>query len=74
MPHYKLTYSGIQVPQILFAFAGVEYDDNKINGDSEEWQTLKPSEYPVLKCKLTHLCPQVRFCTFFREKLKVVRF
>ena len=23
---------------------------------------------------LTHLCPQVRFRTFFREKLKVIRF
>ncbi len=26
------------------------------------------------QAELTHLCPQVRFCTFFRKKLKVIRF
>ena len=50
MPQYKLTYFNIrgraEVPRLIFAHAGVEYEDHRIKG--EEWQALKPSEYPVL--------------------------
>ncbi len=51
MPQYKLTYFNIrgraEVARLLFAQGGVEYEDCRIKGD--DWPSLKPSEYPLLK-------------------------
>jgi len=45
MPSYKLTYFDLrgraELTRLVFALAGTEYEDCRING--EEWQKLKPS-------------------------------
>ena len=54
MPSYKLTYFDLrgraELTRLLFALAGAEYDDCRING--EEWQKLKPSKYFDATCFL----------------------
>ena len=45
--NYKLTYFNnkgrAELTRLLFAQAGVEYEDNRIEGS--DWPTLKPCEY-----------------------------
>ena len=46
MPKYKLTYFNLrgraEVTRLLFAQAGVEFEDYRI--EAEEWSKLKPSK------------------------------
>jgi len=45
MPSYKLTYfqgrGRAEITRLIFAQAGVKYEDNRITGD--DWKTLKPT-------------------------------
>lgn len=47
MPTYKLTYFNVQAlgepMRLLFAYAGVEYEDVRI--EDEDWPKLKSSKY-----------------------------
>lgn len=49
MPKYRLTYfsgRGLAEPtRLVFALAGVEYEDKRIT--SEDWPALKPSKFAV---------------------------
>ena len=51
MPSYKLTYFNLrgraELARLVFAAAGVEYEDKRIN--REEWAKLKPSK--ACKCR-----------------------
>ena len=46
MPSYKLSYFNgrgrAEVARMLFAVAGVKYEDHRIQGD---WDKIKPSKY-----------------------------
>ena len=52
MPSYKLSYFNgrgrAEVARMLFAVAGVKYEDHRIQGD---WDKIKPSEYFHQWCK-----------------------
>ena len=65
MSKYKLTYFNLrgraEVTRLLFAQAGVEYEDHRI--ESADWAKLKPSKSPVLnKIRGTTLLIITMFC------------
>lgn len=55
MPKYRLTYFNgrgrAEVTRLMFALAGVEFEDKRIQG--EEWPALKPSKV-FFSSLLTH--------------------
>ena len=55
MTHYKLTYFPLrargEIVRFVFAAAGVEYEDHRI--EMSQWSELKPSKSPTVS--YTHL-------------------
>jgi len=54
MPHYKLTYFDIrglgEGPRLLFAQAGVKYEDHRVPRDSTEYKAIAPfGQVPLLE-------------------------
>ena len=55
-PKYVLIYFPLrgraELARLVFAAAGVEYEDRRVAG--EEWQKLKPSEYMYMCTMIYH--------------------
>lgn len=51
MVHYKLTYfnarARAEIIRLIFAVADEKYEDVRL--DRENWRTLKPSEFLILR-------------------------
>ena len=74
MPSYKLTYFNsrgrAEAARIIFAQAGVEYEDKRLSG--EEWAQLKPStptgQLPILEVDGKTLYGSIPICRFLGER------
>ncbi|KAK2151386.1 hypothetical protein LSH36_365g04041 [Paralvinella palmiformis] len=74
MPHYKLVYFDIrgraETIRMLFAVAGVPYDDYRIK--SEDWLQLKPAtpfgQVPILEVDGRRLAQSNAICRFLADK------
>ena len=65
MPAYKLTYfdakARAEVPRLLFAKAGVQYEDVRVN--EEQFKELKDSKYSIFSCmKISQFDEQLNGC------------
>jgi len=76
MPSYKLTYFNLraraEVARLLFAAAGVEYEDKRVQGLGEEWKALKPKtpfgSLPLLEVDGVVLCQSNTIARFLAER------
>jgi hypothetical protein len=58
MPTYKLTYFNVralgELPRLIFAAAGVKFDDCRVKDPFVEWPEMKKSKYLVKVDKEIH--------------------
>jgi glutathione S-transferase len=73
-PHYKLTYFNLrargELPRLLFAAAGVEYEDIRI--EHSRWPELKPEtpfgQLPVLEVDGVKICQSMAISRYLAAK------
>ncbi|KAK2151389.1 hypothetical protein LSH36_365g05030 [Paralvinella palmiformis] len=74
MPNYKVIYFGVrgyaETIRLVFAAAGVAYDDNRI--EMKDWMVLKPTmpfgQLPVLEVDGMKLAQSDSICRFLADK------